>query len=94
MEERGGEEEERHTQVSAEVQMATGQVQVLRKQSPASVPSFVLAVTYYALARRSRTRPRGSRQLVPADSLGVIFHTGNQGGVGGLFFSGTRNGGP
>jgi hypothetical protein len=50
MEEGGGEEEERHT--TAEVQMATGQVQVLRKQSPASVPSFLLAVTYYALARR------------------------------------------
>jgi hypothetical protein len=50
MEERGGEEEGRHT--SAEAQMATGQVQVLRKQSPASVPSFVLAITYYALARR------------------------------------------
>jgi hypothetical protein len=49
--ERGGEEEEeRHT--SAEVQTAIGQVQVLRKQSPASVPSLVLAVTYYALARR------------------------------------------
>jgi len=74
--------------------MATGQVQVLRKQSPASVPSLVLAVTYYALARRSRTRPRGSRRLVPADSLGVIFHTGNQGGVGGFFCFGHVEWGP
>jgi hypothetical protein len=52
--------------------------------------SFSSLLTMRSLARSLKDPTSWVPPTGPGDSLGVIFHTG----LGGFFFSGTRNGGP
>ncbi len=92
MEERGGgEEEERHN--TSKCGSSNGdRPSASTAQTIACVRSFVRSRRYLLCACSPLKDP--TSWVPPTDSLGVIFHTGDQGGVGGVFFFGHAEWGP